>query len=84
MGRSVSTSAFLPLPSEDCAEISSLGDDAGTFGIAGGVALGVGAAVGLATLAYALWPESTQSGAATHIVPLVSPDVAGAVFRGSF
>lgn len=69
-----------------CAEVESLDGDAGNLGLGGAIALGAGAAIGIATLTYALWPSDgpTESARRPVLLPLFSPHVAGAGLRTSF
>jgi hypothetical protein len=71
--------------SSACAEITSLDDDYVAFSIGGGVALGVGAALGIATLIYGVVPSGTSDDQArTFILPVVTKDTAGIVVGGEF
>lgn len=67
----------------ECAEIEALDGDAATWSVAGGIALGAGAAVGIATLAYALWPTGTPSVTA-RVHPAITSEHVGLRFVGAF
>lgn len=68
-----------------CAEITSLDDDYVAFSIGGGVSLGVGVALGIATLTYGLVPSGkSDDQARTFILPVVTKDTAGILVGGAF
>lgn len=71
----------------DCAEVADLVDRYKTFTIAGGVTLGVGGAIALATLLYGVIPEAGDESppkTSLYFVPIVSPNAAGAVLYGAW
>lgn len=69
-----------------CEEIADLDGRYTSFTIGGGIALGAGAALGIAVLVYALVPEEpdTKDAARIFIAPMIEPDQRGLLVQGRF